>query len=73
MTAVYLNFLTERSRIDHCPFLVGPYTFFKPYHLTCMAIIRDFVSYGFSTKLRGGPYILLSMAISVGLHCLIIH
>ena len=44
MTAVYLNFLTEHSRIDHYPFLVGPYTFFKPYHLTCMAIIRDFVS-----------------------------
>ena len=39
MTAVYLNFLTECSHIDHCPFLVGPYRFFQPYHLTCMAII----------------------------------
>ena len=40
MTAVYLNFLTECSHIDHCPFLVGPYMFFKSYHLTCMAIIQ---------------------------------
>ena len=64
MTAVYLNFLTECSRIDHCPFLVSM-TFssralqvFPALSLDLYGhnFITDFVSYGFSTKLHGGPW-----------------
>ena len=51
MIVVFLNLLTERTRIDQHAFLAGSYAFFRPYHLTRTALIRDF-----PTKLREGTY-----------------
>ena len=47
---------TERTRIDHYAFLARPYAFFRPYHLTGTPLTRDIFLYGFSKKLRSGPF-----------------
>ena len=44
------------ARVYQYAFLAGPCVFFRPYHLTRPALIRDFLSYGFPMKLRAGPY-----------------
>ena len=52
--------LTERKLIhgsiclvSHALFLEGPYAFFRPYHLTLTALIRNFF-HGFSSEIARG-------------------